>query len=66
MQLPLFAPPPETIRSPLCLYERWCGRGQAVLGTPEDRGGCINTPITCLQCGMEGVRSERKERQESA
>ena len=62
-QLPLFLDDPlvvamETIRSPLCIYEKHCG-SRACLGPPDDRGGCVNREIRCLSCGRDGVQSTR-------
>jgi hypothetical protein len=48
------------IKNPLCAYQTHCGH-EAVLGDPVDLGGCINTSITCVHCGVTGVRSENTE-----
>jgi hypothetical protein len=58
----LFEPAQETVPSPLC--HRWddCSpKGRAILGQPEDCGGCINRAIVCQTCGCTGVESTRKD-----
>lgn len=59
----LFAPAADsTVPSPLCYRWNDCApKGRAVLGEPEDRGGCINRTILCLTCGKRGVESTRKD-----
>lgn len=54
--------PATTVPSPICFYERPCPKqGRAVLGEPDDRGGCVNRSITCQTCGATGVESRRKD-----
>ena len=50
----------ESVRCPLCCHTRHCG-SRAVLGEPEDRGGCVNRTITCLSCGRTGEQRTRKD-----
>lgn len=66
MTLPLFDQPVKAgetlVRSPLCRYQEPCSpRGMAVLGAPEDFGGCINRTITC-GCGRTGESSTNTAR----
>jgi hypothetical protein len=60
MQADLFAPTGVIVRSPLCVRMKHCG-ALAVLGEPEDLGGCVNRSITCLRCGATGIESRNTE-----
>lgn len=51
----------ETARKPAPRDWTHCGV-RAVMGEPQDLGGCINTPILCATCGREiGVQSTRTD-----
>lgn len=49
---------PDTIPSPMCIYEPPCGH-QAALGEAQVvlDGRCIHHDVRCLHCGRDGVLS---------
>lgn len=60
-QLALFEPP-DTVPSPVCVYDHCARKGRAVLGPVQAVGEwCTTRTITCLTCGRTGVQSTNTE-----